>query len=236
LRADSSDGPEGWMGAALRVILIAGVVAVVVVAPFVESRSEYAHHKRLREVDPSILYRSGQLTAEGFRDAIARTGARTIVNVQNEFPDPDLSLTFWNRKTVRESALCRDLGVRYVFLDPDLCPNRTDPTARPRVIDEFLSVMDDPASRPVLLHCKAGLHRTGVLVAVYRMEYDGWDALAAVEELKANGFGDVACTAANDYIQQYVLNYRPRKIADRGLRIADSKNNPKSEIRNPKSP
>ena len=78
------------------------------------------------------------------------------------------------------------------------------------MIDEFLSLMDNPANRPVLLHCKAGLHRTGVLVAVYRMEYDGWDPLAAVEELKANGFGDVACTAANDYIQQYVLNYKPR--------------------------
>jgi tyrosine-protein phosphatase SIW14 len=198
------------MGAALRVSLIAGVAAVVAGLPFLESRVEYAHHKRLREVDPGILYRCGQLTAEGFRDAIARTGARTILNVQNEFPDPVLPLTFFNHTTVRESALCRDLGVRYAFLEPDLCPNRTDPTARPRVIDEFLALMDDPANRPVLLHCKAGLHRTGVLVAVYRMEYDGWDPLAAVEDLKANGFGDVACTAANDYVQQYVLNYRPR--------------------------
>ncbi len=198
------------MGAALRVSLIASIATVLVVVPFVESRAEYAHHKRLREVDPGILYRCGQLTVEGFRDAVARTGARTILNVQNEFPDPELAFTFWNRQTIRESALCRDLGVRYAFLEPDLCPNRTDPTARPRVIDEFLALMDNPANRPVLLHCKAGLHRTGVLVAVYRMEYGGWDPLAAVEELKANGFGDVACTAANDYIQQYVLNYRPR--------------------------
>jgi hypothetical protein len=204
------------MGAALRVILIAGVAAVVIGLPFIESRAEYAHHKRLREVDPGILYRCGQLTAEGFRDAFSLTGARTVVNCQDELPgqdvfaDPRIPLTFWDRQTVRESAVCRDQGVKYVHLTPDLCSNRTDPMARPRAIDEFLALMDDPANRPVLLHCKAGLHRTGVLVAVYRMEYDGWDPLAAVEELKANGFGDIACTAANDYIQQYVLNYRRR--------------------------
>jgi hypothetical protein len=50
------------------------------------------------------------------------------------------------------------------------------------------------------------------------MEYDGWDPAAAVAELKANGFGDTACTAANDYIQQYILNYKPRgqRTEDRG--------------------
>jgi protein tyrosine/serine phosphatase len=199
------------MRAAVRFCLIGGLVAVVVVGPFVESRADYAHHKRLRAVDPGVLYRSGQMTAGGFHDAVDRLGIRTIINCQDEFPDPDLNLTFWDRRHVHESAVCRELGVRYFHLIPDLCENRTDPRARPRVIDQFLALMDDPANRPVLLHCKAGLHRTGVLTAVYRMEYDGWDPAAAVSELKANGFGDIACTAANDYIQQYVLNYQPRQ-------------------------
>ena len=109
--------------------------------------------------------------------------------------------------------MCRDLGVRYIHLDPDLVPNRCDPSARPEVIDQFLSIVDDVTAHPILLHCKAGLHRTGILVAAYRQEYDRWGPYAALEELKANGFGDSAATAANDYIQQYVLNYRPR---DRG--------------------
>src|SRR5262249_53863498 len=162
-----------------------------------------------REVEPGTLYRSGQLTAAGFRDAIARTGVRTVVNCQNEIPgqdefaDPRIFLTFWDRRTVRESAVCRDLGVRYIHLEPDLCPNRTAPRPRPRVIDEFLAVMDAPANRPVFRHCKAGLPPPGLLAAVYRMEYDGGDALAAGAELKAPGFGAVACTAANDYVQQY---------------------------------
>jgi protein tyrosine phosphatase (PTP) superfamily phosphohydrolase (DUF442 family) len=205
------EGRSG-MTAVVRFCLLAGLAALLAAVPLLDFRARYAHHKRLREVAPGVLYRSGQLTAEGYRDVADHLGIRTIINCQNEFPDPALPLTFWDRRPVREAELCRQLGVRYVHLDPDLCPNRTDPRARPRVIDEFLALVDDPANRPVLLHCKAGLHRTGVLVAVYRMEYEGWGPLAAVAELKALGFGDSVCTAANDYIQQYVLNYqcRPR--------------------------
>jgi hypothetical protein len=195
------------MGIALATLLIA--------VPFVHFRAEYAHHKRLRVVTPDVLYRSGQMTAEGFRDAVARYRFRTIVNCQNEdyqndFSDPNLAISFWDRRTIRESELCNELGVRYVHLDPDLCSERTDFTARPRAIDQFLAIVDDPAARPVLLHCKAGLHRTGILAAVYRMEYEGWGPYRALEELKSHGFGDAAATAANDYIQQYILNYRPR--------------------------
>jgi tyrosine-protein phosphatase SIW14 len=216
------------MRAAVRFSLIATLLVLLVGLPTLEFRAQYAHHKRLREVAPGVLYRSGQLTAAGFRDAVNRAGIRTIANCQNELPgedvyaDPHVYLTFWSRATVRETAVCRDLGVKYVHLEPDLRSNRTDPTARPQVIDDFLALLDDPANHPVLLHCKAGLHRTGVLVAVYRMEYEGWDPLAAVTELKANGFGDSAATAANDYIQQYILNYKPRgqKTEDRGQKTA----------------
>lgn len=196
------------------------IALIVIGFPVVVYRAGYAHHKRLREVTPGVLYRSGQLTADGFRDAVQRFGIRTIVNCQNEFPDPDLPLTFWLRETIRESELCRDLGVRYIHLDPDLIDQRCDPAARPQVINEFLSIMDDPASRPVLLHCRAGLHRTGVLVAAYRQEFHGWGPFAALQELKEHGFGDSAATSANDYIQQYVLNYRPRERAQ-GSRVRD---------------
>ena len=45
-----------------------------------------------------------------------------------------------------------------------------------------------------------------------RMEYDGFSREEAIQELKANGFGEWPCTSANDYIKQYILTYK------RGLR------------------
>jgi len=166
--------------------------------------------KRLRVVEAGRFYRSGQMTVVGFTSELKRLKIRTVINVQNEFPDPDLRRGFLDWRTVKESELCRELGVRYVLLEPDLISRQKVPSEHPRVIEEFLSIMDDPANYPVLIHCKAGLHRTGCLVGVYRMEYQGWTPQDAITEMKALGFGDWACTAANDYVTQYILTYQRR--------------------------
>jgi protein tyrosine phosphatase (PTP) superfamily phosphohydrolase (DUF442 family) len=192
-------------------IMILGALGVAfVLGVYLYFRAAYGYHKRLRTVEPGRFYRSGQMTAEGFIDAVRRLGIRTIINVQDDYPDPDLDLHFFSGETIKESELCRRLGVQYVWLSPDLQPRTTPGGPRPRVIREFLALMDDPSTYPVLLHCKAGLHRTGVLTALWRMEYQGWSRAAAWRELQAHGFGPWVGTGANDYIAQYVLNYRRR--------------------------
>ena len=79
--------------------------------------------------------------------------------------------------------------MRYVLLTPDILPEPNDLTKQPPVVDEFLKLLDDESAYPILMHCKAGLHRTGRLTAIYRMEYEGWDAGEALRELRANGYG-----------------------------------------------
>jgi protein tyrosine/serine phosphatase len=199
-----------------RQAVVMGLAAVAVAAGvYVFFRAEYAHNKRLRVVVPGRFYRSGQLTEAGFAEAIDRLGLRTIVNVQDDVPDPDLPRSYWDPSTRKESVVCAERGVRYVWLSPDLLPHGA--AGNPRVIAQFLAVMDDEANYPVLLHCKAGLHRTGLLAAVYRMQYQGWSKGAAYRELKAHGFGAWACTSANDYVAQYVLHYTPRPQGRPGL-------------------
>jgi protein tyrosine/serine phosphatase len=200
---------------------LGGLIAVLMaVVPVVYYRWEYATNKRLREVEPGRVYRSGHMTAEGFEDAVKRLNLRTIINLQDEYPDPDVVRTFFDRSTVKEKAMCERLGIRYVHIAPDLYPPALAKDHRPKAIDQFLAVMDDPNTYPVLIHCRAGLHRTGVMTAVYRMEYQGWDTRRAFLEVKDNGFGESACTSANEYIAQYVLNYRPRAVnsADNAFR------------------
>jgi hypothetical protein len=184
-------------------------VLLVAVVPVVYSRYSYTRFKRLREVSPGKLYRSGCLTVAGFRDAIELHGIRTIINLMEEAPDPDLRQDYFSGQTLSESDLCAEYGIRYVPLTADLVWRPDVPSKRPAAIDTFLKIMDNPANYPVLIHCRAGLHRTGVLVAVYRMEYGGWSAAQAVQEMKYLGFGEFACTAANDYIVQYILTYHP---------------------------
>lgn len=185
------------------------IVAIIVVPPVIHYRSLYAHSKRLRAVDPGRVYRSGQMTAEGFEEAIRELGIRTVVNLQDDYPNPDLKKSYLDRATVKERQFCEKLGVNYRFIAPDLLPRKETPARRPRAIEEMLAVFDEPNNYPILIHCKAGLHRTGCMSAIYRMEYQDWTPEQAVDEMKEHGFGDKECTAANDYVYQYVLSYRP---------------------------
>ena len=184
------------------------IALMLTVVPFYYYRWGYTHSKRLRPVVEGKVYRSGQMTAPGFIEAVDRYHFHTIINLQDEFPDPDVALGYFTSQTVKESELCRQLGVRYVFLGPDLVSRKRVPYDRPPAIDRFLALMDNPETYPVLLHCRAGLHRTGVMVAVHRMEYQGWSHEQAYEEMKANGFADWPCTTANDYITQYIDTFR----------------------------
>jgi len=200
-----------WVLAAVIVLLIAGV-------PFALYRAEYAHAKRFREVTPGRFYRSGQMTAAGFREIIERYGIRTVINLQHEDPDPQLRGRWLGKVVIGERELCKQLGVRYEILAPDILPQPNSLDKRPPVVDEFLAILDDEAAYPVLIHCKAGLHRTGRLTAIYRMEYEGWSLGEAMRELRANGYGFVMSGEQDDFVIQFIQNYRPRTPAQRAAR------------------
>src|SRR5438105_3682035 len=76
------------MPAVLRWSLGVGLAALLVGVPFLPVRAVYDHARRLRVGTPGKFYRCGQLTVAGFRDAIERYHIRTVVNVQDLYPDP----------------------------------------------------------------------------------------------------------------------------------------------------
>ena len=95
------------------------IALMIVLVPFVYYRMTFAGAKRLRPVTAGKVYRSGCLTADGFREAIRKFGIRTVINLQEEAPDPSLPRSFFSRAQIRESEVCRDMGVRFVFLEVD---------------------------------------------------------------------------------------------------------------------
>src|ERR1044072_2360129 len=100
----------------LRLGLRLVVASVVVVPPVALYRAQYIHAKRFREVDPGRVYRSGQMIASGFRETIDRYHMMTVVALQHEEPDPLLVDRWMGKGTMRESELCKQLGVNYKLL------------------------------------------------------------------------------------------------------------------------
>jgi tyrosine-protein phosphatase SIW14 len=188
--------------------LAAAIAGVVLAPPFALYRAHYATTKRLREVAPGRFYRSGQMNAAGFRDTIERYKIKTVVNLQHENPDPNLAERWLGKPAIHEKDLCEQLRVRYVLLTPDILPEPNDLRKQPPAVADFLKLLDDESAYPILIHCKAGLHRTGRLTAIYRMEKEGWDTREALRELRANGYGYAAASESDDFIIQFVQNYQ----------------------------
>jgi protein tyrosine/serine phosphatase len=67
-------------------------------------------------------------------------------------------------------------------------------------------VLRDPEAypRPVLVHCFAGIHRTGAYCAVYRMEVDRWPPYKALQEMECCGY-----TNMEGDVRGFLLNYQP---------------------------
>jgi protein tyrosine phosphatase (PTP) superfamily phosphohydrolase (DUF442 family) len=204
----------------LRWVLASFAVLIALGPPLAFFRYQYVHAKRFREVTPGRFYRCGQMTASGFREVIERHGIKLVINLQHEEPDPFLADRWLGSGKIRESDLCRELGVKYVLLAPDILPPNNRLDMLPEAVEEFVKLLDNEANYPVLLHCKAGLHRTGRLTAIYRMEFEGWSHGEALRELRANGYGYGIASEADDYIIQFVENYTPRALRQKQLAVA----------------
>ncbi len=191
--------------------LIGGAIFFFIVfAPYQYYRYMREHSKRFRTIEEGRVYRSGCLTADGFREHITKHKIKSVITLWDEDPDPNLPNDRFSFNTIKESELCKELGVNYKFIFVKLNHNDQDPAYPPQAGTEFLAVLDKEESYPVLFHCKAGLHRTGVMGAIFRMEYHGWSREDAMRELRSHGFGEFTGNFKNPYIRQYVLPYQPR--------------------------
>ena len=193
-----------------RVATVVGALllaAVVVGVPLGYRSVMSTKYRNFRVVEPEVLYRSGQMSAAGLASTVEQYGIKTVISLRelrdDGKPSPDSD----------EVKYCAERGVRHVILSPakwvgvDGKPAPVEPN-----VAAFLKILDDPAAHPVLVHCFAGIHRTGGYVSLYRMEYGGWPADDAIREMK--GMGTVR-TTFDDEIPDYLRAYTPRSSRGR---------------------
>ena len=131
-------------------------------------------------------YRGAQPSGRDYAD-LAALGVKTVIDLQ-EYGEKD------------ERAMVEKSGMQYVNIKMN---TRVIPTDEQ--IQQFLSIVNDPAKQPVYVHCAGGRHRTGVMTAIYRINDQGWNSDQAFKEMKQYRFGA-------DYLhpefKKFVFGYR----------------------------
>lgn len=123
-------------------------------------------HYNLYQMTPT-LYRSRQPDADA-QPLLKRLGVVTVVDFIKEsdskwLSDPTVTLI--------------QIPLQTVHIDDE------------DIIQSLRAIQTAQEKGPVLMHCKHGLDRTGLVAAMYRIVVQGWSKQAALDEMEHGGYG-----------------------------------------------
>lgn len=121
-----------------------------------ELSSKPVSFENFHVVDKGKLYRSAQLTAKRLEEIIKEYGIKTVINLRGEIPGQ----TWW----LKEKEVTTRLGVEFVTI-----PIRFSGLPRKDHIRALLDAYEK-VSRPILIHCGRGAHRTGEAAALWVLD------------------------------------------------------------------
>jgi tyrosine-protein phosphatase SIW14 len=184
--------------------LAVATAAAVAGTPFLYRSWQSVRYRNLRVVEPGRLYRSGQMTPVGFAAVFREYGVRTVVSFRDTRDDGR------EPEDAAERAVCAEYGVRFEsFPKADWSPGPDGVVSGDRNVSRWLTLLRDPATEyPVLMHCFAGIHRTGAYCAAYRLEC-GWGYADVVAEMEAAG---TRRTTFADNLRAYLKGYKPGRM------------------------
>jgi protein tyrosine/serine phosphatase len=144
------------------------------------------------------FYRGARPKDEDYK-ALAALGIKTVIDLTD------------NSKEYEQPAV-EAAGLRYVnipMVDKSY-PSMDD-------VNEFLKVVNDPATGKFFLHCAGGRHRTGVMGAVYRFNHDNWNLDQVMAEMDRYEFGSgmghgKQKSFVKDYWQQFQASHANRGV------------------------
>jgi tyrosine-protein phosphatase SIW14 len=185
------------MRSILSLILGTVIASLVIVAPFSYKHWHDHDYRNLHVVEDGVLYRSGQLPLARLQKVVANYGIRTVISLRDDDKPTDQDEAWWVKAK----------GLKFVRIPPRLWwPDANGKIPADESVKTFREIMDDPANYPVLVHCFAGIHRTGTMCAIYRIDYQGWTNEQAMNEMRVLGY---SLLDEHEDVRDYLKNYRP---------------------------
>ena len=147
-------------------------------------------------VIPGQVYRCSQPSAWGVEHLVARHGVRTVLNLRGTSQKLHEAKSAWYKREA-EATFAADVSQEDVTLSAYLLPP-------PAEIRRALEVLDH-AERPILVHCKQGADRTGLVSGMAILLAPGGTLAAARRELWPiyGHFPVGRTTAMDDFFDRY---------------------------------
>jgi len=90
------------------------------------------------------------------------------------------------------------LGMRFISL-----PWRADGVPTDEQVHAFLDLFQQDSARTIFVHCREGVDRTGVMIALYRIAIDHFTAEQAVAEMKAFHYRYLFHPHLEEYVEAF---------------------------------
>jgi uncharacterized protein (TIGR01244 family) len=139
------------------------------------------------KVTPDVCT-GGQPRLEHFA-ALKADGVKAVLNLRPPSEHPADA----EREAVEKAGL-KYFNIPVVYTDP-----------KPEQADEFLKLTDDPANRPIFIHCTAAI-RAGAFWLIRRVVRDKWTWDAALEEARKVGL--VGAPHLEEFAKAYIASKR----------------------------
>ena len=132
--------------------------------------------RRFAAIVDGRLYRSGKVTPAQLRRLQREYGIGRIVSLLNA----DSAVTAAERRAAES------LGMQWCSV-----PLPGDGASTPAERQQILDLLGEPNAPPTLVHCAAGVNRTGLAIGLYRLHYQHWPLERVLAELHSFGFEDL---------------------------------------------
>ncbi len=148
-----------------KVFLLAIIIAIIPGAHI----ANILVYGNFRTVTEGEAYRSGQINDDKLEKYLKEHHIRSVLNLRGENRGAE-----WYED---EIAICRKLSVRHY----DLAMNSTGKPNRD-VIARLMAIFSE-APRPILIHCRSGSDRSGLVAALWKVVVDGEPKAVAQKQL-----------------------------------------------------